>query len=63
MYRKLKIWNEAIDLIKLIYTYAEQLPKSEEYNLKSQIKRAVISVNLNIAEGKCRKSAKEFSHF
>ena len=63
MYRKLNIWNKSLELIKVIYSYAEKLPKGEEYNLKSQIKRAIISVNLNIAEGKCRKSAKDFIHF
>lgn len=63
MYKNLKIWNSAILLIKKIYIYADKLPKSEEYNLKSQLKRAVISVALNIAEGKGRKTAKDFAHF
>ena len=63
MYQKLKIWQESLKLIKEIYKYAEKLPKNEEYNLKSQIKRAVISVTLNIAEGKCRKTSKDFAHF
>lgn len=63
MYQKLKIWQDSIVLIQKIYYYAELLPKSEEYNLKSQLKRAIVSVTLNIAEGKCRKSAKDFSHF
>lgn len=63
MYKKLKIWNDSIVLIKKIYIYADKLPKSEEYNLKAQLKRAVISVALNITEGKGRKSAKEFAHF
>jgi four helix bundle protein len=39
------------------------LPKSEDYNLKIQLKRAVTSVALNIAEGKRRQSAKDFAHF
>ena len=63
MYQKLEIWQESIKLIKEVYSIVETLPKSEEYNLKSQIKRAVVSVALNIAEGKCRNSAKEFAHF
>lgn len=63
MYRKLEIWQESIDLIKIIYQLADKLPKSEEFNLKSQLKRAVISVSLNIAEGKNRKTSKDFSHF
>lgn len=63
MYRKLEIWRESIDLLKDVYVLADKLPKSEEYNLKSQLKRAMVSVPLNIAEGKCRASSKDFSHF
>lgn len=63
MYKDLLIWNNSISLIKKIYIYADKLPKSEEYNLKSQLKRAVVSIALNIAEGKGRKTAKDFAHF
>lgn len=63
MYKNLEIWNESIDLIKIIYEIVESLPKTEEYNLKAQIKRAVVSVALNIAEGKNRQTAKDFAHF
>lgn len=63
MYKKLEIWCEAIDILKQVYTVADGLPKSEEYNLKSQLKRAMVSVPLNIAEGKCRASSKDFAHF
>ena len=63
MYKKLEIWRESIDLLKDIYMLADKLPKSEDYNLKSQLKRAMVSVPLNIAEGKCRASLKDFSHF
>lgn len=63
MYKDLKIWQSSISLIKKVYTCADKLPKSEEYNLKSQLKRAITSVALNIAEGKGRKTAKDFAHF
>lgn len=63
MYRKLEIWQGAIEIIKKVYKKADELPKSEEYNLKSQLKRAITSVALNIAEGKSRKSAKDFANF
>ena len=63
MYKKLEIWTESIDILKKVYVLADKLPKSEEYNLKSQLKRAMVSVPLNIAEGKCRASAKDFAHF
>lgn len=63
MYKDLDVWRDSISLIKEIYKIVDLLPKSEEYNLKSQIKRAVVSVALNIAEGKNRQTAKDFAHF
>lgn len=63
MYRELQVWQKAMDLVSKVYELCDKLPKSEDYNLKSQIKRAIISVPLNIAEGKARYSAKDFAHF
>lgn len=63
MYKKLEIWKESVELIKIIYSLSERLPKNEEYNLKSQLKRSITSVALNIAEGKGRQSSKDFAHF
>lgn len=63
VFRSLIIWRDSIDLIKKIYKVADTLPKTEEYNLKQQLKRAVVSVALNIAEGKTRRTGKEFLHF
>jgi len=50
-YKKLKIWQKARDLVKDIYVVSSEFPKDERYNLVSQIRRAAVSVNLNIAEG------------
>ena len=63
MYKELQVWQKAMDLIPKVYELCEELPKTEEYNLKSQIKRAIISVPLNIAEGKARYSSNDFAHF
>ncbi len=62
-YKDLEIWNDSIKLIKKIYVIADSLPKSEEFNLKLQLKRAATSISLNIAEGKGRKSKKDFLNF
>lgn len=62
-YRDLAVWQKSVELIKKVYHLAESLPKLEEYVLKQQLKRAVTSVALNIAEGKSRKSARDFAHF
>ncbi len=63
LYKNLLVWQKSIELIKEIYSLAEYLPSSEEYNFKSQLKRAIVSVALNIAEGKNRKSSKDFANF
>jgi len=57
------IWQKSIELIKDIYKLSEVLPRSEDYNLKQQLKRAVVSIALNIAEGKNRRTAKDFANF
>lgn len=62
-YRDLTVWRESVALIKNIYAIANTFPKSEEFNLKQQLKRAVVSVALNIAEGKSRKTGKDFGYF
>jgi four helix bundle protein len=62
-FEKLRVWTQALDYIDLIYELASQLPRSEEYNLKSQITRAATSVALNIAEGSISQSNAEQAHF
>jgi four helix bundle protein len=62
-YHKLIVWQRARELILLIYKITEAFPKSEEYGLKSQLRRAVISVVLNIVEGYRRNTTKDYLHF
>lgn len=50
-FEQLEVWQLAMDYIDLIYSLAEKLPRSEDFNLKSQITRAATSIALNIAEG------------
>lgn len=59
----LKIWQKSILLAKSIYKVTSELPSDEKYGLISQIKRSVISISSNIAEGAGRNSNKEFKHF
>lgn len=47
----------------IIYSLANKLPRSEEYNLKSQIIRSATSVSLNIAEGSIGQTKPEFIRF
>lgn len=62
-YKKLIVWQKGMLLVKAIYVISENFPKSEEYNLKNQIRRAAISVTSNIAEGSGRKSEAERKRF
>jgi four helix bundle protein len=62
-FEKLRVWTQALDYIDLIYELAIQLPRSEEYNLKSQVTRAATSVALNIAEGSISQSNAEQARF
>ena len=50
-FEHLDVWKLALDHIDLVYRVVENLPRSEEYNFKSQTTRAATSIALNIAEG------------
>ena len=64
MYHKdLEAWKEAINFVTKIYTITNNFPKSEIFGLTSQIRRCVVSVPSNIAEGCARFSDKETARF
>jgi four helix bundle protein len=60
---ELEVWKRSLAYIDLVYALAEQLPRSEEYNLKSQLVRAATSVALNIAEGSTGQTDAEQARF
>lgn len=62
-YRKLVVWQEAKNLVVLVYRLTEHFPKSEEFGLKSQMRRAAVSVMSQIAEGWLRRSRKDKRHY
>ena len=62
-YKDLDAWKEAINLVKMIYILTNDFPSDEKFGLVSQIKRAVISIPSNIAEGVSRYSDKDSSRF
>ena len=62
-FRKLKIYRRAIEFALEIYKMSKTFPKEEIYGLTSQIRRAVTSISLNIAEGSGNNSPKEFKRF
>lgn len=62
-YRELIVWQEGIKLAKTVYKLTEKFPRQETYALADQIRRAVVSVPSNIAEGQARKSPGDFRRF
>ena len=62
-YEELIVWQKAMQLAKMVYLLQKGLPKEEIYGLGDQIRRAVVSVPSNIAEGYGRGSDAEFKRF
>ena len=62
-FKDLKVWKKAHNLTLEIYKITKEFPKNERYRLVDQLCRSTASVPANIAEGKGRKSTKEFSNF
>lgn len=62
-FEQLNVWIDSQDFVTQIYKLAKKLPKSEEFGLKSQLRRASISITLNIAEGHSRNVGKEQAKF
>ncbi len=59
----LNVWKEAKKLVVEVYLLLDNFPNFEKYALCDQIRRAIISIPSNIAEGSGRKSLKEQIHF
>ena len=62
-HKDLEVWKEAMQLARDVYTWSQNLPREEIYGLVAQIRRAVISIPSNIAEGAARGSRREFRQF
>ena len=62
-FKGLKIWQKGMDIVTEIYQLIKKLPRSEVYNLISQISRSSVSIPSNIAEGGARSSAKDYKRF
>lgn len=62
-FKKLKVWQNGIEIVKHTYLLTSLLPDEEKFNLSSQMKRSSVSIPSNIAEGSSRKSEKDYSRF
>lgn len=62
-YKDLSVWQKSMDLAVEIFKVVKFLPKEELYGLSDQMRRAVVSVPSNIAEGQQRSSTKDYIRF
>jgi four helix bundle protein len=61
-YRDLRVWQAAMSLVEDTYLATKDFPKEETVGLKSQMRRAAVSIPSNIAEGHGREHIKEYLH-
>ena len=62
-FKKLTIWQDAMDLCDLVYHYTEAMPNKEKYNLISQLERCAVSIPSNISEGSGKRTGIHFAEF
>ena len=63
MFKDLVVWQKAMKLVKEVYYLTKSFPADERYALTDQIRRAVVSIPSNIAEGSGRSSNADYGHF
>ena len=62
-FRNLKVWQTARRFTRSVYELTSDFPRSEEFGLKAQMRRASVSVCSTIAEGCGRRGDREFRRF
>ena len=62
-FRNLNVYNKSKELVKQVYELLKKFPREEHFALCDQLRRAVISISSNIAEGSGRNSQKDQAHF
>jgi four helix bundle protein len=61
-FRDLDVWNVGMDLVVTVYDVASRLPQTERYELSAQIRRAVVSIPSNVAEGYAYRGRRYLHH-
>ena len=62
-HKNLEVWKLSVDFVKDIYTLTTNFPDEEKFGIISQLRRAVVSIPTNIAEGAARSTKKELRNF
>ncbi|MCL5004538.1 MAG: four helix bundle protein [Patescibacteria group bacterium] len=60
---RLNVWKLGMNLVNEIYAITKKFPNEEKFGLISQLRRAVVSVPLNISEGSIKRTKKDFASF
>lgn len=61
-YSELVVWQKAMDLVEKVYVLTEKFPAEEKFGLTSQMRRAAVSIPVNITEGHGRKYTNAFQN-
>lgn len=62
-FKTLDVWKRAIGIGKKVYEIVDGFSKREDYGLSSQLRRAVVSISSNIAEGCGRRTDRDMIQF
>jgi len=62
-HENLEVWKKSIDFVIKVYRITNTFPVEEKFGLVNQLRRASVSVAVNIAEGAARQTNKEFVNF
>ena len=62
-FERLEVWKKSRNLTKNVYQVTQIFPDSEKFGMVGQLRRVVISVSSNIAEGSSRRTKKDQAHF
>ena len=63
MFKDLIVWQKSMELVRVVYALSKAFPVDERYALTDQLRRAVVSIPSNIAEGSGRASNADYGHF
>ncbi|HIC8643379.1 four helix bundle protein [Elizabethkingia meningoseptica] len=62
-FKELLVWQKSIDFVTIVYKVTDSFPDTENFGLKSQLRRASISIPSNISEGCARRSKTDFIQY